>query len=271
VPLAKLFVEGNLEAEVLNPILQGNPVLQRGGSKYALRPRALADRRENRVSAGYLRDRDFDFDPPADLTKPAVDSEEAGIPFGWRWCRHELENYFLEPEIVSVAMGWPKREIEEALAGAALKIRSYEAARWTIGVVRRSLPPNYELHTRPERLGELALPSALDAASVAAWASNVIGTHRGRILVASDQGTVQSSLAAFTDRFNEALVTDSAQSLVWFSGKDLLAGLAEWLATKAVSSPGVLRASVRDWIIANPNRALELLPEWNGLLRVIRA
>jgi hypothetical protein len=36
VPIAKLFIEGKLEAEVLNPILQGSPVLQRGGSKNSL-------------------------------------------------------------------------------------------------------------------------------------------------------------------------------------------------------------------------------------------
>ncbi len=174
MPIAKLFVEGNLESEVLNPILQGSPVLQRGGSKNSLRPRALAERRENRVAAGYLRDRDFDSDPPSDVTKPAVDSDEGGVPFGWRWCRHEIENYLIDPAIVSEALGWAAEEVEEALRQAARRIRNYEAARWTVGIVRRALPPHYELRTRPEGLNEIGLPPALDAATVNAWASSSI-------------------------------------------------------------------------------------------------
>ena len=70
MPVAKLFVEGTLEVQILTPILLGNPVPQHGGSKDTLRARAGTERRENKVAAGYLRDRDFDSDPPADLTRP---------------------------------------------------------------------------------------------------------------------------------------------------------------------------------------------------------
>ena len=142
MPIAKLFVEGNLEIEVLTPILQGSPVPQQGGSKNSLKPRAGTERRENKVVAGYLRDRDFDFDPPKDLSRPTVDSVESGVPFGWRWCRHEIENYLVDPAVVSEAMAWPMPDVEEALRQAAAKIRSYEAARWTVGIVRRVLPPH---------------------------------------------------------------------------------------------------------------------------------
>jgi hypothetical protein len=140
MPVAKLFVEGRLEIEVLTPILQGSPVPQQGGSKYTLRPRARTERRENKVVAGYLRDRDFDFDPPTDLSKPTVDSMESGAPLGWRWCRHEIENYLVDPGVVGEAMAWYVNDFEDALRQAAAKIRSYEAARWTIGKVRRVLP-----------------------------------------------------------------------------------------------------------------------------------
>jgi hypothetical protein len=114
MPVAKLFVEGNLESEVLYSILAGTPVLQKGGSKNSLKPRARAERAENRVAAGYLRDRDFDFDPPEDLSRPTVDCEENGIPIGWRRCRHELENYLLEPGMVGEATSWDVAEISEA-------------------------------------------------------------------------------------------------------------------------------------------------------------
>ena len=102
MPIVKLFVEGALEIQVLNQILLGDPVLQQGGSKNALKARAGTERRENQYTAGYLRDRDFDYDPPADLTRPTLDSTfaDTGIPLGWRWCRHELENYLIDPAVV---------------------------------------------------------------------------------------------------------------------------------------------------------------------------
>ena len=271
MPIAKLFIEGYLEFQVLNPILQGTPVLQRGGSKNSLKPRAYTERRENKVTAGYLRDRDFDFDPPADLSKPTVDSEDSGIPVGWRWCRHEIENYLIDPLVVSEALAWPIHDVEDALRQAARNIRSYEAARWTVGIVRRALPPHYELRTRPDGLNEIALPLALDSAAVNAWASNSIETHREHTIAKTDPPAVQASLDGFAARFDDAFVADVANILLWFSGKDILAGMADWLSTKAVANPGAFRASLRDWIIANPERALELLPEWKAMTEVLRA
>jgi hypothetical protein len=155
MPIAKLFIEGNLESEILNPILQGSPVLQRGGSKNSLRPRARAERKENKVAAGYLRDRDFDYDPPVDISQPTLDYEDDGVPIGWRWCRHEIENYLIEPTIVSEATAWQIKDVEQAILQSARVIRNYEAARWTVGKVRRALPPRYEMRTRPDDLNEI--------------------------------------------------------------------------------------------------------------------
>jgi len=271
MPIAKLFIEGNLESEVLNPILEGTPVLQQGGSKDSLKPRARADRSENGVMAGYLRDRDFDFDPPADISRPTVDSEEGGMPVGWRWVRHEIENYLIEPVLVNEAMTWPIPEVEEALRQSAREIRHYEAARWSIGVVRRDLPPHYELKTRPDGLNDIDLPVALDSVAVNAWASESIAAHRGRINASTDPLRVQESIEELSERFDDAFILEVANVLVWFSGKDLLAGMNAWLATKGVPNPGAFRALMRDWIIANPLRTIELLPEWNALIEVVRA
>ncbi len=271
MPIAKLYVEGNLESEVLNPILQGSPVLQQGGSKNALKPRARAERQENRVAAGYLRDRDFDFDPPVDLTKPTVDAEDGATPIGWRWCRHELENYLIEPLLVSAAVGWPVNEIEDAICQAARKIRSYEAARWTVGIVRRTLPPQYELRTRPDGLNEIALPVELGRLAVNGWATDSIKAHRERFIAETDPQQIQKTFDSFLVRFDEDFVSDVAKVLLWFSGKDILAGMADWLSAKSLANAGLFRASLRDWIIANPDPTLDLLPEWNHLARVLRA
>jgi hypothetical protein len=271
MPIDKLFIEGKLDSQVLYPFLEGSPLLLQGGSKNSLKPRAFAERRENRVAAGYLRDRDFDFDPPADLSKPTVDCEDNGIPIGWRWCRHEIENYLIEPVLVSEVMAWPIGDIEEAIRQAARKIRSYEAARWTVGIVRRVLPPHYELRTRPDNLNEIDLPSVLDTLVVNNWALNCIETHRGCIAAMTDPPAVQVSFDAFVACFDDAFISDVANILLWFSGKDILAAMADWLNAKDIANPGTLRASLRDWVIKNPEHTLTLLPEWKNLKVVLRS
>ena len=256
---------------MLAPILQGTPVLQQGGSKNSLKPRARAERHENKVAAGYLRDRDFDFDPPVDLSKPTVDGEDSGIAFGWRWCRHEIENYLIEPVVVGEALAWPIPDVEEALRQAARRIRSYQAARWTVGIVRRALPPHYELRTRPDGLNEIDLPPALDPAAVNSWVSSNIESHRERIVAATHPTNVQDSLQSLSDRFNDAFVADVSNVLLWFSGKDILAAIADFLVARNVPNPGTFRAALRDWIRAHPARTLELLPEWKSMTEVLRA
>jgi hypothetical protein len=278
VPIVKLFVEGRLEVEAFAPILLGNPVPVLGGSQNSLSSRARNERHQDyknpnkvTVDAGYLRDRDFDFDPPADLTRPTVDKVDAGVPFGWRWCRHEIENYLIDPVVVSEAMQWAMADVEQALRQAAITIRYYEAARWTIGIARRALPPHHELRTRPDGLNEIGLPPALDAAAVNAWASQSIDDHRAPMAAATDHAAVQASLQALAARFDDAFIADTGNILVWFSGKDLLAALADWIVAKGIANPGDFRARLRDWVIDNPVRAVELLPDWDGMIQLVRA
>ena len=271
MPLAVLFVEGKLDSEMLNPLLQGTPVLKEGGSKNVLKPRTRTEREDSRINVGYLRDRDFDFDPPPDDPQPVTEFCHTGIPCGWHWCRHEIENYLLEPAIVSAALGWAQEEINQALRAAAWKIRGYQAARWTIGRVRRFLPPHYQLNTRPGAVAELQLPPILEAEAASAWAFEAIARHRQLFVSVSEEKQVAALFDEYHGQFDADFMADVAKILTWFSGKDLIAGLAEWLQGRATMNPGQFRASLRDWIMANPDTTLELLPEWRGLLKVIRA
>jgi hypothetical protein len=128
VPVSVLLVEGKLDAEVLNPVLGLLPVrltLERGGSKSSLKPKAR-DRRQGPtgIAACYLRDRDFDFDPPPSAALPVVDSHvETGAVLGWRWCRHELESYLLEPRLVEAATGWNVADYSRELLAAAQSLQ----------------------------------------------------------------------------------------------------------------------------------------------------
>jgi hypothetical protein len=275
MPIAKLFVEGDLEIQSLNPILLGNPVLQQGGSKNALKARAGTERRENLVTAGYLRDRDFDFDPPADLTKPTLDSNFGGTtdPLGWRWCRHEIENYLIDPAIVGEATGWAINDFKDAIRDAATRIRDYEVSRWAIGIARRALPPHHELETRPEafKSKDFRLPNDLSPMAVSKWALERIAAHRAPMVAATEPASVQKTIDDLAAKFDAPFLADESNVLIWFSGKDLLAALSDWLVAKGVANPGAFRALLRDWIIANSTRALQLLPEWDGLVQAVRA
>jgi hypothetical protein len=271
MPVDLLYVEGNLEVEVLYPILLGAPVLKKGGSKGSLRPRATTERIENHVLAGYLRDRDFDYDPPADLATPTIDHTFAGQPVGWRWCRHETENYLIDPLVVTQATGLSRADYETALTAAAALIQDYQAARWTVGQVRRSLPPLREMPTRPGGLNELELPPDLDEASVRAWAENSIAAFRAPLVAVSDPAAVGLSFRQFQNRFNSAFLAQVNQILVYFSGKDLLAGLKAWLDLNGFHHPNEFRMALRDWAITHPTEMITIHPEWSALPGVLRA
>jgi len=96
MPVSTLLMEGTLDGVVLNPVLAGNPTIETGCSKGSLGPRCLDQRRNGIPNVCYLRDRDYDYEPPPVLTEPIVDRVSAGVTLGWRWCRHEIENYLLE-------------------------------------------------------------------------------------------------------------------------------------------------------------------------------
>jgi hypothetical protein len=49
---------------------------------------------------------------------------------------------------------------------------------------------------------------------------------------------------------------DEPSARLWFSGRDLLAGLREWVANRGVANQGASRALLGDWIIAQPERML---------------
>ncbi len=91
-----LLVEGELDSQLLTPVLSGRPAVEATkGSKNALPPRTRNERNKGVAGVYYLRDRDFDYEPPEDSTLPVIDNvDHRNTIFGWRWCRHEIEIYF---------------------------------------------------------------------------------------------------------------------------------------------------------------------------------
>ncbi len=267
MPVNMLYVEGELDQQLLAVILEQGPVVKSGGSKYGLQASVVRGREEGEgVSIYFLRDRDFDFLPneaaphlPAPITTP-----RSGELLGWSWYRHSIECYLLEPALAARALGRASEEIEAHLVAAGRELANYQAARWAVGQARTKLPPSRQLATHPPELrGEFALPQ--DTSEMANW--NWISTAARDLFQPISQAFAEEALRASFDRFRSRLAgLDVSNVLVWCSGKDLLTFVAPRIG---FASGRELRNHLRDWVLDHPDEGLALLPEWVALKQLL--
>lgn len=276
MPVDVLLVEGKLDAEILSPLFAPAVTVERGGPKGSLKPKTRERRKEKAVRACYLRDRDFDFEPPDVLSEPTVDAQErqpaAGFPavLGWRWCRHEMENYLLEPELVEAAAGWSQANYVRALLDAAQQIRSYTAARWAVGAARGGVLRVWELPTRPADLvNEIEVPVDCSEAACFKWAREHVQKFLTTIQRSLDPSALDASLSTRATQLAD--LSGANEILLWYSGKDLLAALAPALPAPWKNHPRVFIRKIQDWIRANRQDALNLFPEWQALHAALRS
>jgi len=139
MPMGRLvFVEGQIDKEIVVSLVGTEVtvsgerlIVQRRGYKNTLAMEAKTIAKEGENDVYFLRDRDFDFLPPEDLLQPKrIKAEVMTIKLlnnqkvkrevkGWHWCRHEIENYLLTPEIV-------KRASYRKKSGYSFKITEYQ-------------------------------------------------------------------------------------------------------------------------------------------------
>ncbi len=276
MPVTRLLVEGKLDAEVLTAILAGVPAVEIGGSKTSLAARTKQIRLSLQPNQGlvcYLRDRDFDFDPVGEGNHVQIDQTLTGEQIlGWRWRRHEIESYLLEPRVVAATFAVDPAAVEVALVEAGRKIAYYTAARWVIGTCRRSLPPHFELSTSPDERGdqEFWLPDSLDEVSCSEWTGGHSAFHFERIHSVLGPAPVSAEWNQRRVEVPAAIDAGWQQCLIWCSGKDLLAALSTTDFGVGAFTPGIIRSRTRDWIRANPEVTLELLPEWEAFRQAVR-
>lgn len=112
MPLSLLLCEGvagSPDARVLAKLVAGRCAIEPAGSKYGLDSQVLIRRTIiNGLVAG-LRDADFDRDWTGPEANPEIWSKhaEGGVAhrLGWCWRRKEIENYLIDPIVVSNALG----------------------------------------------------------------------------------------------------------------------------------------------------------------------
>lgn len=267
-----LLVEGGLDQVLMHGVIGGSLAVEEGGSKQALKPRAVTIAKARKDPVAFIRDRDFDYDPPEHTSSPVPIPTNEDNVHGWHWCRHEIENYLLEPGLVATAVpSVDQSAYEDEIRVSARTIRDYQAARWTVGVARRSLPPYYRLHTRPAGLRDRDIALAQDCSRGPSldWAVRSTSDFLATVSGALDKSAVQQRFGCYCQRFSDTFCDDVESVLVWFSGKDLFAALGTWLQSLGYQDPGNLRAQIRDWRRKNPEETLELLHEWKALVDVL--
>ena len=274
MPVSELLVEGKLDAELINAVLRGSPLVTRGGSKTSLKPK-VAEKRKHAlaVAVAYIRDRDFDLEPPADRSRPAVHSTAPdSTVLGWHWCRHEMENYLLEPALVARATGADEAGYRAALLEASDRLQHYQAARGAIGIIRRNLPPSFDFHTRPDDIPDdpPRVPSDLGAGAMLAWVCGHAQRFHDRACPELAPDAVERHVGARHALLSAQVLGSVDEVLVWFSGKDLLAALEPWRDAHGLGYAGDLRTKLRDWFLADANEALALLPEWQAFVAMVR-
>lgn len=266
-----LLVEGSLDAEVLGALFAGRPLVEATKtSKDALAPRVRTERQKGKRHTYFLRDRDFDWLPPTQCRQP-VPIESNGEVLGWYWCRHELENYMLEPDVVTACLGESSAGYRKALHEAAKRLRYYEAARWAIGQARSRLPKGYMLTTRPDSIShkEFSLPPDISEAKMHDWAVSSTADYAAQVSEVLGKGVMDAHYSEFVYRLGIEGTASTNAILLWHSGKDLMCGLADWLKGIGMGSPGAFRTALRDGIRSDVERLLDIIPEWKGLVALV--
>jgi uncharacterized protein CbrC (UPF0167 family) len=297
-----VFVEGKIDKDILVSLLgtkvtvSGEQfIIQRRGYKNTLATEAEAIAKEGKNDVYFVRDRDFDYLPPNELLQPKqIKTEIITIKRpnqqikreikGWHWCRHEIENYLLTPEIVKKASYRKKFgysfdiiEYHDELIKIAHKIRFYEAARWAIGKVKFYLPPKQKLHSRPVDIldKQIAIPIDCSCDAIEKWLIETTGAFDQKVSKALKEESVKQGYWYYINLFDDFFCQEISKVLLWFSGKDLLAALEPWCITKGYQNASAFRETLTnnliEWLRRHPDEVCAILPEWKALINCLRA
>lgn len=271
MPVSMLLCEGgpnSPDVRVLSKILTGLCEVKPFGGKYGMGDRIIA-RREilgNDTVYGIL-DRDFakEWHPPKN--QPCKwESRDHQTWFGWRWERNEIENYLLDPDIVSKALSNSSlnmSDYQNALEQARDKISIYQASRIALSISRKRFNPLASSFGTPKGKNEQHLfPDRLDEPACIEGIKNAIQDHQQNQIV-SENDVIQAferykpDCLAGGDRYQHYLVA--------FSGKDLLWSMNEWFEQNNIIGAWAFREKVIKGIQNSTDDVALWLNEWEIL------
>jgi hypothetical protein len=266
-----LYCEGGRKAydqRVLQKILIDICLVKRSDTGHPKMPALLERERESNPCQIIMaiRDRDHtatDF-MPHNAPVIWIDKQNNNI-IGWYWERVELENYLLDPVVVTKALG---RRISvpyyrEMLEESANMISMYAAAR---RAVSRSLPEPFPSHVQ-KKWGQKAgnnhfFPIELDENGCRDYIRETASQHRQAHELFEEKVFVEydSLLPSFRPD-GEAFT----HFLTYYAGKDLLWGMYDKLQLMGYDNPTAFLEAVMSGIDNSDDDIWTWLPEWTAL------
>jgi len=277
VSVSILYCEGvkkSSDIRVLSNLLAGVCIIKPAGSKYGLDRKILFIRQEELLpnsGIAALKDRDFDQNDSKPVNCPLnweIRDNERYIQIGWSWERKEIENYLIDPEVVSRALGSKSPNIKDyqaALENSAKTIADYTAARIALSLSRQSyLPLN---NCWGSSCGQHSFPDKLSESDCRDEIKNIINNYEQVQIIRKEDvfnrfDRLLSVCRADGDRFQDFLT--------FFSGKDLLCAMKTALIRFRLGEPFVFRERVIKGIEKSQD-VWTWLPEWSELRQLVQS
>lgn len=272
-----LYCEGGKNSpdiRVLLNILSGACTVRPAGSKYGLDRQILFIKQENLLPSSVvaaLKDRDFDSDESPPVNSPRnwlARVHNQSIQVGWSWERKEIENYLIDPEVVSRALGSKAPPIGDycaALEESAKTIADYTAARIALSLSRQPLLPLNNCWGNTG--GQHPFPNCLTELDCRVGVADVVRQYEQAQIIREDD-----VLNSFDQLLSLCRVGGIRfqNFLTFFSGKDLLCGMRSALVDWGLGEPFVFRERIVKGIENSTENVSAWIPEWNRLRQVVQ-
>jgi len=272
---AKGEVGAAIDSTLLRLCLAGRCLVRGEGSKDSMRDSVLGNRRSG-IRAAAVTDGDFVPAWPGSPAEPVVSLRrwnhrfnEADVLLGWRWPRHEIENYLLDPALVETALGQIPPNFEEALEEARDQIACYQAARAALALSRPKGKMRI-LSTWGKRLGSgkhwMPDKSGLSEDACRKSIEERINEYGERRSISVDEvlqrmDELMPDYQAGGSRYRDYLRA--------YSGKDLLWQLAGWLRGTSHNNPTKFCHELLSELAGQVFDPASLFSEWAELQRLV--
>ena len=281
MPVNIIYCEGGKnspDSRILLNLVSGMGItIKYARSKYGIDRQILFIMQENLLpgsAVAALKDRDFDDDDSSPENAPrdwSVRDNEQNIRIGWSWERKEIENYLIDPDVVSRALGSkapPPDDYRSSLENSAKTIADYTAARTALSLPRQTRLPLKNCWGTQGINSRHLFPELLSISDCCEGIKNNVRLYEQTQIIREDD--VLSS-------FNKLLLscrsggTRFQYFLTFFSGKDLLYGMRTDIRKFGLGKPCDFLERIVKGIENSTDNVWMWLSEWERLRQLLKA
>lgn len=250
---------------VIRAILQGIPLeVKPSGGKYGFEQRIKLGREYQKNSGIFgIRDRDYDIHDgwnPVNTDAMRWTTGAKRTHLGWIWQLTDIESYLTSPTIVEAmfeSSDWigTYAEVHQT---AKEQLKSYTACRVALGRSRKGSRLPNKFGRQSKYFSQHCLPEDLSNQSLEEELLALVHRHNGDgIVVIEDVQQLRETTFASIES------TPDAHS--WFSGKDIVLQIGDWLAGVGFATPKRFLDETAKRLKNSQEEIWKLLPEWQSL------